>query len=211
MSPPEKIKSNYYAVCLCNCGAKKPVRIDKLLNGTSQSCGCLQRDNLTTHGMTATAVRKDSHEYWIWNMVVQRCTNNRVKNWMDYGGRGITVCEEWLKYENFIADMGVRPSIKHSLERRDNEAGYSKSNCYWATRMEQAKNKRNNRWIEINGETKHLAGWARHFGTSQSLAISRVGRGWTWEDALSKPPRKITTRKRIAFADTIPLLVFQES
>lgn len=157
------------------------------------------------------AMGNDSHEYWIWNMVVQRCTNSNVKNWHDYGGRGITVCEEWLRYENFIEDMGIRPSIKHSLERRDNDAGYNKENCYWATRMEQAKNKRNNRWIEIDGETKHLAEWSRHFGICHSLAISRVSRGWTWKDALSKPPRKITTRKPIAPADTEPLLVSQES
>lgn len=129
-------------------------------------------------------------------MVVQRCKNPKVKNWHDYGGRGITVCDRWLKFENFLDDMGFRPSDGHSLERRDNNAGYSKENCYWATRLEQAKNKRNNRWIEILGKRQHLAEWAREYNVDHTLIIQRINRGWTEHDAITTPPRAMTCRKK---------------
>lgn len=180
--------------CKCACGEIRNIRNEKLIKGSSQSCGCLRNDNLTTHGATKRSTRKDSHEYWIWNTVVQRCTNPNVANWMDYGGRGITVCDRWLKYENFITDMGKRPTQKHSIERIDNDAGYSPGNCRWATRPEQAKNKRNNHVIELFGRSQHLAEWAREYGISHTLILSRLRAGWTEEDSVTKPARKIASR-----------------
>ena len=183
----ESSKHPYKLLCRCSCLSEKLVRPEKLRNGSSKSCGCLRDQRLTTHGMTSTSVRKDSHEYWIWNMVVQRCTNPNVGNWKDYGGRGITVCAEWLTYDGFYADMGARPSLGHSLERIDNSQGYSKSNCKWATRLEQAKNKRNNRLITAFGKTQHLAEWSRETGIQHPTILYRLRSGWSAEDALSRP------------------------
>lgn len=176
--------------CSCECGNVGIVRNAKLLSGKSKSCGCLRDENLTTHGATRRCIRKDSHEYWIWNTIVQRCTNPKVKNWHDYGGRGITVCDRWLAYENFIYDMGKRPTTGHSIERKDNSAGYSPENCHWATRPEQARNKRNNRIIELFGRKQHLAGWAREYGIGHTLIISRIKRGWTVLDAVTTKPKQ---------------------
>ena len=187
-SLPFKIKSRQVVSCRCDCGTEKSVRISKLRDGTSKSCGCWRNDSLTTHGMTAKAVRKDSHEYWIWNMVVQRCTNPRVKNWNDYGGRGITVCDSWLKFESFYADMGPRPGRGYSLERIDNDGGYHNGNCKWATRMDQSKNKRNNRLLTAFGKTQHLAEWAREYGIQHTTILYRLRAGWPIEDAVSKLP-----------------------
>jgi hypothetical protein len=194
-SPLVRHNSRDYFECRCDCGTIKLVRKSKLLDGTSRSCGCLRNDNLTTHGATKNNIRRESHEYWIWNTIVQRCTNPKVKNWMDYGGRGITVCDRWLKYENFIADMGKRPTAEHSIDRDDNEAGYSPENCRWATRQEQATNKRNNHLIELFGRCQHLAGWAREYGIDHTLIISRLSRGWSEVDAVTKPPRKIKKKE----------------
>lgn len=187
LSSPFRINLSRVVSCRCDCGTERPVRVSKLRDGTSKSCGCWRNDNLTTHGMTASAARKSSHEYWIWNMVVQRCRNPRVKNWMDYGGRGITVCDSWLKFENFYSDMGRRPSDRHSLERKDNNAGYCKDNCLWATRMEQSKNKRNNRMLTAFGKTLHLAEWSREYGVQHPTILYRLNAGWPVEKAVSQP------------------------
>lgn len=181
---------HWMVMCRCECGTERTTRATRLRSGTSKSCGCLRADLKTTHGMTATAVRKESREYWVWNMVVQRCTNPKVKNWMDYGGRGITVCAEWLKFEAFYADMGPRPSNKHSIERTNNELGYNKDNCAWVTRDVQAKNKRNNRMLTAFGKTQHLAAWARDIGAHHTTILARLKLGWTVESAVSTPARK---------------------
>lgn len=121
LSPPKYQGASLAHDCRCDCGTTKTVRADRLRNGASKSCGCAARESLITHGFTCKKTRRESREYWIWNMVVQRCTNPKVKNWNDYGGRGITVCERWMKFENFYADMGRRPSSKHSIERINND------------------------------------------------------------------------------------------
>jgi hypothetical protein len=177
-------------MCLCECGEIRAVRKEKLLDGTSQSCGCLQRENLTTHGLTTAAVRRESREYWVWNTMIQRCTNPRARNYADYGGRGISVCDRWLSFSNFFADMGKRPSRLHSLERRDNESGYCPDNCYWATRQEQNQNRRNNRWITAQDETKCLAEWARMLGCGNATILARIKLGWSEERAVTTPVRR---------------------
>lgn len=187
-----KHRDRWSSECCCECGAIRIVRNEKLLSGKSKSCGCLRNESLTTHGATKRGIRRRSHEYWIWNMIVQRCTNPKVKNWMDYGGRGITVCDRWLKFENFFSDMGKRPTDEHSIDRKDNSSGYSPENCYWATRIEQAKNKRNNRIIEIFGRRQHLAEWAREYGVDHTLILSRLSRGWSEIKAVTTKPRSIS-------------------
>lgn len=125
--------------CQCDCG--KSVAIMGLLlgNGNTRSCGCLKLDLATTHDMSHTP------EYRTWAGMIQRCTNPKTKRFPDYGGRGIKICDRWLVFENFYADMGDRPSSGHSLDRYpDNDGNYEPGNCRWATRSQQQLNKRPN-------------------------------------------------------------------
>ena len=126
--------------CICDCGNKTEV-VGSNLGRATFSCGCLQQEN-TRLGNNATHGMKNSLEYSVWVSMKQRCLNQNHMAYHNYGGRGITVCERWMKFENFIEDMGVRPSKGLELDRINNEEGYCKDNCRWATRAENAKNRR---------------------------------------------------------------------
>lgn len=186
---PEKIGKHQFVICRCKCGTEKHVRVSKLQDGTSRSCGCWRDEMLTTHGQTKHSIRQQSHEYWIWNSMVQRTTNPNNVGFKNYGGRGIVVSDSWLKFENFFSDMGSRPSNRHSLERKDNNKGYSKDNCKWATRIEQNCNRRNTRFFTANGVTKHLAEWARGIGANHVTILARIKAGWSVELAVTTPPK----------------------
>lgn len=183
---------HFSALCRCECGVEGVVRIEKLRTGKSLSCGCFRAENLTTHGHTANSIRIDSHEYWIWNSMLRRCSNPKDAGYKNYGGRGIKVDERWLKFENFFADMGARPTLSHSLDRIKNEEGYGPDNCKWATRTEQNRNKRNNRFITAKGVTKCLMEWANDLGGSHSTILARISIGWSEEKAVTTPIRKFS-------------------
>lgn len=159
---------------ICDCGNVGVVDIGNFK--ATKSCGCLRREMTiarnTTHGLGRAEDRPP--EYESWSGIIQRCTNPKRDNFKYYGGRGITVCDRWLKFENFLADMGYKPSPAHSIERRDNDGPYDKDNCYWATRLEQGRNKRNNRWYLLDGERKTLAECARELGVSRDTAAKRL-------------------------------------
>lgn len=123
-----------------------------------------------------------------------RCSRSTDPGYKNYGGRGITVCDRWLEsFENFLADMGEPPTPKHSLERVDNDSGYSKENCKWATRAEQLRNKRTNRWISYRGRTMCLEDWAREVGITNHGLAGRIDKsGWSIERALTTPPKRRT-------------------
>lgn len=129
-----KNKSLYWD-CICICGNKRAVFQSSLLSGKSQSCGCLG-------GGRKKLPFRDSPEYMVWSNMKRRCNDPNNAGYVYYGARGIKVCDRWLVFENFIADMGLRTSPKHSLDRVDNDGNYEPSNCRWATAKEQVANRR---------------------------------------------------------------------
>lgn len=176
--------------CRCVCGREKRVSTASLTRGISTSCGCYQAEwaasNVRTHGEG----KPMSAEYRIWASMIGRCGNPNNDHYERYGGRGIQVCDKWrTSYTDFLADMGRKPTSEHSIERRDNDKGYSPSNCYWATRIEQANNKRNNLFVTIAGETKTAAQWARQSGLSSTTIRRRMRLGMIGEAIIA--PRKL--------------------
>jgi hypothetical protein len=127
-------------------------------------------------------------EYDTWKSIKNRCYNTSFKQYADYGGRGITVCDEWRNsFETFYRDMGPKPSNEHSIERRKNNKGYSKDNCYWATKEEQSNNRRSNRLFEIDGVTKSLTEWCISYKQNYTLVYWRINSGWRIREALFLP------------------------
>jgi hypothetical protein len=117
-----------------------------------------------------------------------RCGNPNSAAWDRYGGRGIAVCARWQGengFANFLADMGARPSAKHSIDRIDNDGPYSRENCRWATAKEQANNKRTNRWLTHSGETLTITGWSERLGMSRPTIWGRLEAGWSIDAALT--------------------------
>lgn len=134
--------------CVCDCGVESLVNCRRLRSGNTRSCGCLERDTLIARNAKHGAAHRGrlAPEYMVWSAMVRRCTDKNDKGWDDYGGRGITVCERWRAgYASFIADMGRRPSPRHSIDRIDNDCGYEPGNCRWTTRVVQTRNRRVNR------------------------------------------------------------------
>ena len=166
--------------CLCDCGATHVASVDKLRGGYTRSCGCLRDDTHRTHGMSK------SPEYGVWLSMKARCLNPLNARWETHGARGIKVCDEWLNsFENFYADMGARPDPKLSIERKDNDGGYTKENCVWATSREQADNRRTTIRVEIGGQTKSLKAWCRDMGIPYLRTWKRIYlSGWSIERAL---------------------------
>ena len=123
-------------VCECSCGNSTVVFASNLKSGHTTSCGCVNTEVITKHGGW------DSPEYQSWKSMIQRCTNPKASSYPRYGGRGITICEAWLNsFKQFYEDMGPRPSLGHTLDRKNNDLGYYKENCRWANAIEQANNK----------------------------------------------------------------------
>lgn len=180
-------------LCFCDCGNETISTGKALRSGKKLSCGCLKRDAINkahiTHGMTK------SNEYAIWKGILARTLNPNNKSYIHYGGRGITVCEQWKKFENFYSDMGKKPSPSHSIDRIDVNGNYEPSNCRWVRPIEQQNNRRNNCNVFCFGETKTKAQWAKHVGIDRTTIDSRIRMGWTIEQALTKTPRKLKNGK----------------
>jgi hypothetical protein len=159
-------------LCVCECGSTILAQGSELIKKTVKSCGCLRREFIedTRHGMSGTQV------YGIWSGMLDRCRNQNSPSWANYGGRGITVCERWQTFENFFADMGEPPMGK-SIDRIDNNAGYSPENCRWASPYAQSRNMRTNVWLTLDGETRILQDWSDCFGLSRDKVRSLIMSG----------------------------------
>ena len=175
--------------CQCQCGNFHEIdrhnlnRIQRL--GTSSNCGCIPRDcKRKTHGLSEAPI------YRIWHAMISRCTNPSTASWQHYGARGITVCERWRSFSNFFADMGHRPK-GHSLDRKDNNAGYSPENCRWVTIEIQTRNRRSTKSISFNGKTQCIEDWAVELGLPSRRIARRLRDGMSVERALSRDFHKV--------------------
>ena len=179
------------AICRCDCGKIGFHQIGGILNNSVKSCGCYSA-NLShircltfrkTHGKTTTP------EYNVWVSMRKRCFKENHKSYKYYGGRGIIVCDRWRNsFENFILDMGERPSLLHSLDRINNNGNYEPSNCKWSTDKEQTRNQRNNVLVTFNGETKCLAEWSEIYGLGWKCLHYRIFVAkWDLEKAFTFP------------------------
>lgn len=176
-------------LCLCDCGTTKLVNVYNLVGGKSTSCGCDGNRGPMTHGLS-----KDP-AYRTWKTIKARCHNPNHKNFPDYGGRGIRVCDRWMSSpELFISDMGERPSLSHSIERIDPNGNYEPGNCTWATQREQMRNTRRSCVLTHQGMTKTVAEWAETTGLKESTVYHRIAAGWSAEMAIGTPARKISGR-----------------
>lgn len=172
-------------LCKCECKQEKVILSYCLKSGHTQSCGCLNKEIITKHGLHNNKI------YPVWNDMIQRCTNPKNKDYHNYGGRGIKVCKHWMKIENFLEDMekGWKPGLQ--IERKNNYKGYHKENCKWATRKEQDKNKRNNLYIIYNGKTQLLMGLCEQHNVSYTIIWHRIySCGWLPEKAFMTPVKK---------------------
>ncbi len=180
-------------LCQCDCGATHSVVGADLARGHTKSCGCLGREynepgarGNPTHGLARDTAC--ASEYKIWKGMRQRCSNPNTAEYRHYGERGIAICARWQDFENFLADMGPRPSPQHSIDRIDVDGDYEPGNCRWATPVEQNRNTRSNVNITYGGRTQTLAAWAEEIGVEYMTMYSRLRRAnWTLERALTTP------------------------
>lgn len=178
-------------LCQCVCGQQKLVNGSNLRRGLSTSCGCL-RDARTSvrsasHGMSKTPL------YAVWRAMLQRCDKPNFIQYKDYGGRGIKVCEQWYKFENFYKDIGAPPFEKASVERVDNNRGYEPDNVVWANRSTQAKNKRTTVRFDLDGRSLTLREWSEKLGVKSSTLASRIySYGWPLAKALQPTKTEAT-------------------
>jgi len=155
--------------CVCECGNASQVRQNKLANGESTQCKSCGN---TKHGLVGTET------YARWESMRNRCNSPRASNYARYGGRGITVCDRWESFNNFLADMGECPPGM-SLERLDVDGNYTLENCVWADRAMQARNKRNNVFVTYLDRRMCIADWATELGMNAGTLYNRASKGWT--------------------------------
>lgn len=196
----EEGRKGVYWVCRCECNEVCTVRGDHMVRGRTRSCGCLNREvaarRQLTHGLSKT------DEYGIWWKMIRRCQDPRDNAYHHYGGRGITVCDRWRNsFEAFLEDMGPRPSLKHSIERVDNNKGYCPENCEWATQWVQSRNRRTNVLVEYKGQIKPLCDWCELLGLYVGSVRSRFRRGWSIEEAFTTP-----TENRLELPQVLEIL-----
>ena len=175
-------------LCRCYCGTEKWIEKNELLTGHSKQCIRHKGEHNLKHGMAGNKRIGTTHPMFrVWSTMKDRCIRPNTHNFNRYGGRGIRVCERWMEFANFLLDMGQTYQYGLTLERKDNNGDYCPSNCRWATRKEQANNRRSNRLIEINGTVKNLSQWSEQNGISCDVVRYREKKGLSTEKAITLP------------------------
>ena len=180
-------------LCLCDCGNTKVIKGHNLLNGKTHSCGCLKKKMMAEkqfiHGEAGSRHCQPNRLYRIWRGMVDRCTRPNFRQWKDYGGRGITVCNEWRNdYQNFkqwAYSNGYDDNL--TIDRKNNDGNYEPSNCRWIPFEEQMNNRRTNHLLSLNGKTQSMKKWSNEIGINYGTLKSRIKSGWPIERALKDP------------------------
>lgn len=180
-------RGNYFGRFSCDCGGSSRVRIGIVRRGITKSCGCLAREVSSRvhhkhgegHGASVTP------EYSVWSGMKARCFCSTGPGWLQYGARGIKVCDRWLSFGAFLSDMGRKPTPSHSIDRINIDGDYEPGNCRWATPREQSHNRRGSKYVELNGERLPLAIACERAGVPYSRALQRLGRGYSDAAALA--------------------------
>ena len=170
-------------LCKCDCGNFTTVTSKRLRNGDTKSCGCYHKEKISKHN------KSNSRLYNIYSHIKQRCYNLKNCRYKNYGGRGITICDEWLHNFQAFYDWAMANGYDDTLtiDRIDNNKGYSPDNCRWITNKEQQSNKCNNHLITYNGKTQTMAMWANEKNINESTLAHRISRGWNIDRALNTP------------------------
>ncbi len=179
-------------LCECSCGLIKKITGYNLRSGHTKSCGCLQKEivsalcikNKFKHGHSTKS--QTSKTYRTWSNMLTRCNNPKTRGYENYGGRGITVCQRWWKFVNFLEDMGEAPK-GHQIDRTDNDGNYCKSNCRWVTPASNSRNKRSNHLVVFMGKTQCLSVWSKETGIAADVIRRRLKRGWSTTKSLTTP------------------------
>lgn len=172
-------------LCRCDCGVTKVIPAKNMVSGRTLSCGCLQKEAArknTKHGHNING--RHTRTYSSWHDMRRRCRDKNHKSHANYYDKGITVCERWKEFINFLSDMGERPEGK-TLDRIDSNGNYEKDNCKWSTHKEQANNMSRNHYLEYKGEKLTISQWADKQGLPYNTLTARIRRGWSIERALT--------------------------
>ena len=193
---PNKYKNQANFLCQCACGNLSQVVGSVLVRGGAQSCGCIVKENLTTHGLTRHPL------YNTWIAMIDRCHDESSPTHLNYGARGILVCTEWRDKTNglaqFISDMGERPT-GHTIDRIDNNGPYCKDNCRWATPKEQVMKQKKTHILSHNGRTGSVADWSKWTGLGANTIRSRLLTGQTIKSALEPVNRRHRRQSKITY------------
>lgn len=177
--------------CRCECGQMRVVQRGNLFRPNA-SCGCYRKENISkikkTHGMGKT------RPYRIWANMINRCSNPKSNRSESYSLKGIHVCKKWLTFNGFWGEMKNGYSDSLSLERLDNDLGYNKTNCIWATDKIQQRNKDSTRWVTVKGRRECLSAWSEISGVDVRLIHKRLKKGWQPKRAIFEQPRKYTKK-----------------
>ena len=184
-------RGEYLWLCRCDCGNMVVRKGHDIRTGRTKSCGCIHQESITKHGMS------DTRLYSIWHAMNQRCFNANNSRYANYGGRNITVCDDWRDSFETFRDWAMANGYRDDLtiDRIDVNGSYSPGNCQWITNKEQQNNRRNNRMIEFNGEKKSLQQWAEKLNINNRALRKRIRSGWTKERALTEPVIKQAERR----------------
>ena len=200
MLPDNKDRDRSYQVCQCACGALGTYKTADMTAGSTSSCGCLRSDNSRTMLLKHGEGVARTSEWRSWRKMRERCNDPSHEAYARYGGRGIKVCDKWndpdTGYAAFLTDMGRKQSEDLTVDRYPNRDGnYEPGNCRWATRAEQARNRRSSKYITVFGETRLLVEWCETYGVGYKCVHNRLRNGWPVEKALTTAAKVYNAKK----------------